>query len=151
MPSAEEMFAKHQTYKPRMGNGKRRVLKEFKITHVSAVDRPCQEGAVVTLIKRAPDTTGRLVILKRVSDEGTKMAHTNDLEELERQVARLEKRIKTKTRGFDSDLEDMEEDRQDAGDEDDDDGENDDVNGAAKLAKRHRFDSSPRAHVAYRS
>jgi hypothetical protein len=31
----------------------KRILKEFILTRIAAVDRPCQEGAVVTLLKRA--------------------------------------------------------------------------------------------------
>lgn len=41
---------------------KRRILEDLKITEISGVDRPCQEGAIVTLMKRAPDSskTGEL-------------------------------------------------------------------------------------------
>jgi len=34
---------------------KRRILEAIQIDKIAAVDRPCQEGATVTLMKRAPD------------------------------------------------------------------------------------------------
>ena len=34
---------------------KRRVLEKLKLTEISGVDRPCQEGARVAIMKRAPD------------------------------------------------------------------------------------------------
>lgn len=33
----------------------KRVIRELKLSHIAAVDRPCQEGARAILIKRAPD------------------------------------------------------------------------------------------------
>ncbi len=36
----------------------RRILKEFVIDRIAAVDRPCQEHATVTIMKRAPEEEG---------------------------------------------------------------------------------------------
>lgn len=52
---------------------KRRILEDLKITEISGVDRPCQEGAIVTLMKRAPDPktdtlSARLAKLKKQVD-----------------------------------------------------------------------------------
>src|SRR5205085_1517013 len=33
----------------------RRMLKEIRLERIAAVDRPCQQGAVVSILKRAPD------------------------------------------------------------------------------------------------
>jgi hypothetical protein len=30
----------------------KRIMRKFKIDHISAVDRPAQEGAIMTLMKR---------------------------------------------------------------------------------------------------
>jgi hypothetical protein len=32
----------------------KRIIKEFELSRIAAVDRPCQQGAVVTILKRAP-------------------------------------------------------------------------------------------------
>lgn len=35
----------------------RRILRELKLDKIAAVDRPCQEGATMTIMKRAPEKT----------------------------------------------------------------------------------------------
>jgi hypothetical protein len=35
---------------------KRRIIQKFKIDEISGVDRPCQQGAIVAIMKRDPTT-----------------------------------------------------------------------------------------------
>jgi hypothetical protein len=36
----------------------RRILQQIEISKIAAVDRPCQEGAVAAILKRAPTKEG---------------------------------------------------------------------------------------------
>jgi hypothetical protein len=47
----------------------RRILKEIRLDRIAAVDRPCQEGAVVTILKRAADEADE-AFAKRIADLG---------------------------------------------------------------------------------
>ena len=46
---------------------KRRILHKLKLTEISAVDRPCQEGARMTIMKRAPEQGTPTALENRVS------------------------------------------------------------------------------------
>lgn len=43
----------------------RRILRDIKLDKIAAVDRPCQEGAVVAILKRAPEDEG----IEKVEDD----------------------------------------------------------------------------------
>lgn len=51
-----------------MANEKKRVIKDFKITELSAVDRPAQEGAVSVILKRADDINNNEQLQKAIVD-----------------------------------------------------------------------------------
>ena len=92
---------------------KRRILRRLKINEISGVDNPCQQGAVVTLLKRAPEPaakryspSARQQILKQAdallaksydpnhSNTEEHMHTTNKaLGELEQQLADMEKQF----------------------------------------------------------
>lgn len=91
----------------------RRILKEFTLTKIAAVDKPCVEGATVTIMKRAdPSITGDHT-----------MSH---IDELEKKLDSLEREISkaaNNSQGFDDgdEYDDQMDDMSDDGDDDDDD------------------------------
>jgi hypothetical protein len=138
MPSILELFTK--AYDESRRKPRHRVLDEFEIDRIAAVDRPCQEGAVATITKRADPT----VILKRAAPR------VDELEYLESEIDRLGGRIATamaKKGGFDQDLEDMEDEAQNGDDSDTDP----DMGSEAprRSSRRHRFDAMV-DHIAER-
>jgi len=117
---------------PSSARSKRRVLRDFHLDKISCVDKPCQEMALVTLLKRAPR-----------DKEDTPMPKSSTLSELEEQLRALEKRIKALD--DDSNNGDDEDDEND-GDNDDDENEDDwseagNRKGISKLFKRHKFEA----------
>lgn len=60
---------------------RRRVLRQIKLTEISGVDRPAQEGALVTIMKRADP------------DERSKENDMNHIDELEGQILDLEAQV----------------------------------------------------------
>jgi hypothetical protein len=62
----------------------KRVLKQIRLDKIAAVDRPCQEGAVAAILKRAPTKEGNMSKLSN--------------EELEKRVDELIAEIDKRTR-----------------------------------------------------
>jgi len=60
---------------------KRRILEKLKLTEISGVDKPCQRGAVVTIMKRDPEAS---------------------VEALNERVAKLKQQIATLNKAFDT-------------------------------------------------
>jgi hypothetical protein len=73
---------------------KRRILHKLKLTEISAVDRPCQEGARMMIMKSAPrnkveELGGRVAKVKQQVKEIEVLALMRRLEEVEDEVEAL--------------------------------------------------------------
>ena len=126
MPSLDtQMGHEHRSGRPK----RRRILQEIQLDKIAAVTRPCVEGATVTIIKRA--------------NEPQETTDTNDLaqiEELEAELATVEKRSKSKTHPYDAQLEQIAEaGREERAANDDDEDDDDEPDG--KVKKWHRFEA----------
>src|SRR5438128_4297676 len=53
--------------------GKRRILKDIIIDRISAVDVPCNQHALVTIIKRAPNKETEMKTLSQIELEVTQL------------------------------------------------------------------------------
>lgn len=73
---------------------KRRILEKIKLTEISGVDKPCQEGALVTIMKRADDevdTSALAARIKKVEEQANKAAGQAILREFDKVLADLNK------------------------------------------------------------
>lgn len=68
----------------------RRIMEEFSIHEISAVDRPAQVHAKMTILKRAPDLNETSVLKENTVDEETKKR----LEDLEKSLASTQEALK---------------------------------------------------------
>lgn len=59
----------------------RRIIDELELSHIAAVDNPCQEFATARIIKRRPDETERVPISKAAPKSGGEDEQDGDLDE----------------------------------------------------------------------
>ena len=52
---------------------KRRILKDFELSRIAAVDRPCQEHAKMTIMKRAPVSPPKIGALQARAEKSARV------------------------------------------------------------------------------
>src|SRR6478672_8756160 len=64
----------------------RRILQQIEISKIAAVDRPCQEGAVAAILKRAPTKEANMTKLSDLSDADLEKRIDRMIEELDKRT-----------------------------------------------------------------
>lgn len=96
---------------------KKRILRDFRLDKIAAVDNPCQEGARVAIIKRKDDDMNEIEKLKKEHDEAIAKINGDwqtKLDALTKQVEKMQADLeveKAKAKMTDEDKEFMEDEK----------------------------------------